>query len=107
MQFRAPEEYRIPELFEPLPGQGRRLLGLTRQDLEGLEEMGVVRITEVGVPGRKRPLRVVYVPSLIGHLDHLDDIARIQREAGWRAGYAHHHKPEDLLEVVTGEEERK
>jgi hypothetical protein len=100
MQIRASADYRVPELFEPLPGPGRRLMGLTKADLEGLEEMGSVRITEVVTLGRKRPIRVVYMPSLIGHLDYLDEIARIQREAGWRAGYAHHHKPEDLLEVV-------
>jgi hypothetical protein len=102
-RFCAPAECRIPDLYEELPSSKRKLLGITGEDYEKLGKAGLVRITEVVVPNRKRPLRVVYIPSVIGYLDHLDELERIKREAGWRAGYAHHHAPEDLLEVVTEE----
>jgi hypothetical protein len=105
-RFCAPAECRIPDLFEELPSLKRKLLGITGEDYDLLDKAGLVRITEVIVPGRKRPLRLVYIPSVIAYLNHLEELERIKREEGWKAGYAHHHKPEALLAVVPSGEEK-
>jgi hypothetical protein len=93
-------EYRVPELFEPMPTPRRRLLGLHRPLLEELKAAGCIRVITVTRPSDKRPLDLVYIPSLLAHLERLEELADNQRRAKIRDGYAHHHKPEDLLQVV-------
>jgi hypothetical protein len=94
-------EYQKPALFEPLPSPRKRLLGLQRNVLLQLHDADLIRIIQVHRPGRRRPVELVHIPSLIAYLESLEEIAENRRIAEIRAGYAHHHKPEDLMEVVT------
>jgi hypothetical protein len=96
----ASSEYRIPELFEHLPSPHKRLLGFQRQVLLELHAAGLVRIIEITRPG-KRSVQLVHIPSLIGFIEREEELAKARGLAEIRKGYAHHHKPEDLLEVVT------
>jgi hypothetical protein len=101
MYFAAQTEYRIPELFEPMPRPGRRLLGIPHNILVELDDADLIKVVEVTRPSCRRPVKLVYIPSLIAYLERLEEIADNRRRAEIRAGYAHHHKPADLLEVVT------
>lgn len=93
-------EYRVPELFEEMPSPRRRLLGLHGVILSELEAAGLIRTVEVTRPSCRRSVKLIYIPSLIHCLERFEELAENRRKAEIRAGYAHHHKPEDLLEVV-------
>jgi hypothetical protein len=100
MLFPPQAEYRIPELFEEMPSPKRRLFGLHREILSELGDAGLIRVIEVTRPSSRRPVQLVYIPSLIAYLERLEELAKARHLAEIRAGYAHHHEPEDLLEVV-------
>jgi hypothetical protein len=90
-------EYEKPALFEKLPGARKRFLGLDRSSLEQLGRCGLIRIIELTPPGRRFPIRVVHVPSLIAYIERVEELADHKRLAEIRAGYAHHH-PKGALE---------
>jgi hypothetical protein len=93
-------EYRVPELFEEMPSPRRRLFGLHREILAELRDARLIRVIEVTRPSCRRSVELVYIPSLIDCLERFEELAENKRKAEIRAGYAHFHKPEDLLEVV-------
>ena len=93
-------EYRVPDLFEEMPSPRRRLFGLHGEILSELDDAGLIRTIEVTRPSYRRSVKLVYIPSLIHCLERFEELAKNKRQAEIRAGYAHHHKPEDLLEVV-------
>ena len=84
-------EYDKPALFERLPGPRKRLLGLDCHSLEELAHYDLIRIIEVIRPGRKHPIKLVHVPSLLAYIERVEQLARNKRLAEIRAGYAHHH----------------
>jgi len=84
-------EYDKPALFERLPSPGKRLLGFDPHSLEELGHLDLIRIIEVIRPGRRRPIKLVHIPSLIAYIERVEELARNKRLAEIRAGYAHHH----------------
>ena len=85
-------EYEKPGLFEPLPSPRKRLLGLRRHVLLQLHDAGLIRIIEVNRPGLRRALQLVHVPSVIGYLERVEELAKNERLAKIRAGYAKYHQ---------------
>ena len=83
-----------------MPSPHRRLLGLHGEILAELRDAKLIRTIVVTRPSCRRPVELVHIPSLIDCLERLEELAENRRKAEIRAGYAHHHKPEDLLEVV-------
>ena len=89
-------EYDKPSLFEQLPGARKRLLGFDPHSLEELGRLDLIRIIEVTRPGRRRPIKLVHIPSLIAYIERVEELARNKRLAEICAGYAHHHcSPEE------------
>jgi hypothetical protein len=84
-------EYEKPSLFEQLPGARKRLLGFDPHSLEELGRLDLIRIIEVIRPGRRRPIKLVHIPSLIAYIERVEELARNKRLAEIRAGYAHHY----------------
>src|SRR5262245_34053494 len=84
-------EYEKPSLFEQLPGARKRLLGFDSHSLEELGRLDLIRIIEVIRPGRRRPIKLVHIPSLIAYIERVEKLARNKRLAEIRAGYADHH----------------
>jgi len=84
-------EYEKPGLFEPLPSPRKRLLGLQRHVLCQLHEADLIRIIEVRRPGYQRPLELVHIPSVIAYLERVEELARNDRLAKIRQGYAKYH----------------
>jgi hypothetical protein len=80
-------EYQKPSLFENLPGPRKILLGFRRHQLLELHEAGLIRIIWAHSPGRKYPVPVVHIPSLISYLEHEEEVARLAKEAAIRATY--------------------
>jgi hypothetical protein len=85
-------EYQKPALFEPLPSPRKRLLGLQRNVLLQLYDADLIRIIEVHRPGRRRPIELVHVPSLIAYLERLEELAKNAHLAKIRRGYAKYHE---------------
>jgi hypothetical protein len=85
-------EYEKPGLFERLPPPRKRLLGCERHVLLRLHDAGLIRIIEVKQPGFKRSLQLVHVPSLIAYFERVEELARDDRLAKIRAGYAKYHQ---------------
>ena len=85
-------EYQKPALFEPLPSPRKRLLGFHRHVLRQLHHADLIRIIEVHRPGYRRPLELVHIPSLIGYLERVEELAKNERLAKIRAGYAKYHQ---------------
>jgi hypothetical protein len=84
-------EYDKPALFERLPSPGKHLLGFDPHSLEELGRLYLIRIIEVTGPGRRRPIKLVHIPSLIAYIERVEELARNKRLAEICAGYAHHH----------------
>jgi hypothetical protein len=80
-------EYQKPALFENLPGPRKILLGFRRHQLLELYEAGLIRIIQAHSPGRKYPVSVVHIPSLIAYLEREEEMARLAKEAAIRATY--------------------
>jgi hypothetical protein len=93
-------DYTKPGVFEPIPTPRKHLLGFTRNFIIELADAGLIRLVTVTRPGKRRPLRLVHVPSLIAYIEQEEAVANAALLAQHRQAYAHHHKPEDLLEVV-------
>jgi hypothetical protein len=85
-------DYQKPALFEPLPSPRKRLLGFHRHVLRQLHDADLIRIIEVHRPGYRRPLELVHIPSLIGYLERVEELAKNERLAKIRAGYAKYHQ---------------
>jgi hypothetical protein len=106
--------YEKPALIERMPGVRGRLLGLTGRELEDLERYHLIRVIEVRRPGRKWPIKLVHIPSLLEYLERVEMLKRNSEMEKIRAGYAHHHKNEgepvqaesSFLQVVPAGEER-
>ena len=94
-------EYQKPALFEPLPSPHKRLLGLQRHVLLQLHDADLIRIVEVRRPGRRRPVELVHIPSLISYLERLEELAKNERLAKIRRGYAPYH--ENVFTTQPGE----
>ena len=62
-------EYEKPAIYEPLPGCKTRLLGIPRSVLLELHEVGLIRIFDVHSPGRRTPLRLVHIPTLVAFIE--------------------------------------
>jgi hypothetical protein len=86
MQACAETEYQKPSLFELLPGPRKVLLGFRRQTLLELYEAGLIRIVWAHSPGRKYPVPIVHIPSLIGYIEREEELARRAKEEA-RATY--------------------
>ena len=84
-------EYHKPALFERLPSPSKQLLGLDPRSLEELGRLDLIRIIEVIRPGRRRPIKLVHIPSLIGYIERVEELARAKRLAQIKEGYAHYH----------------
>jgi hypothetical protein len=84
-------EYVKPALFESLPSPRKRLLGFQPHVLHQLHEAGLIRIIEVTRPGRKRPIELVHIPSLIAYIERVEELAKNDRLAKIRQGYARYH----------------
>ena len=84
-------EYRKPELFESLPSPHKRLLGFQPHVLRQLNEAGLIRIIEVTRPGRMRRIELVHIPSLIAYIERVEELAKNDRLAKIRQGYAKYH----------------
>jgi hypothetical protein len=97
------DKYTKPGLFEALPSAKQRLLGLGSGFLRELGEAGLIRLVTVTRPSQRRAVELVHVPSLIAYIEQEEAVANAARMAQHRASYAHHHRPEDLLEVVKYE----
>jgi hypothetical protein len=61
-------EYRQPNVYEPLPGAKGRLEGIPRSVLIELHECGLIRIFDVQPPGRRTPIRLVHMPTLLAFI---------------------------------------
>ena len=85
-------QYEKPGLFERLPPPRKRLLGCERHVLLRLHDAGLIRIIEVKQPGFKRSLQLVHVPSVIAYFERVEELARDDRLAKVRAGYAKYHQ---------------
>jgi hypothetical protein len=55
----------------------------------------LIRVIEVPLPGRQRPIELVYVPSLLGYIERVEQIAEAKHLALIREGYADHHLTPD------------
>jgi hypothetical protein len=95
-----PPDYTKPGVFEPLPTPRKRLLGFTRDFLLELADAGLIRLVIVSRPSHRRPVALVHVPSLIAYIEQEEAVAKAAQLAQHRQAYAHHHKPENLLEIV-------
>jgi hypothetical protein len=95
-------DYQKPALFEPLPSPRKRLLGFHRHVLRQLHDADLIRIVEVQRPGYRRPLELVHIPSLIAYLERVEELARNERLAKIRAGYAKYHTTNPFV-VQPGE----
>jgi hypothetical protein len=80
-------EYQKPGLFEPLPGPRKLLLGFPRHTLLELHAAGLVRIIWAHSPGRKYPVAVVHIPSLIEYLQREEENARWAKAEAIRKTY--------------------
>jgi hypothetical protein len=87
----AVPEYEKPGLFERLPSPRKRLLGFDRHSLKQLHRCDLIRIIEVTLPGHKYSIELVHVPSLLGYIKRVEELADAKRLATIREGYAHHH----------------
>jgi hypothetical protein len=83
----AQTEYQKPGLFEPLPGPRKLLLGFPRHTLLELHQAGLIRIIWAHSPGRKFPVSVVHVPSLIAYLQREEELANAKQLEAIRATY--------------------
>jgi hypothetical protein len=63
------------------------LLGFRRQTLLELHEAGLIRIIWAHSPGRKYPVPVVHIPSLISYLEREEELARLAKEDAIRKTY--------------------
>jgi hypothetical protein len=55
----------------------------------------LIHVIEVPLPGRQRPIKLVYVPSLLAYIKRVEQIAEAKHLALIREGYAHHHVTPD------------
>jgi hypothetical protein len=61
-------DYTRPSVYEPMPAGKRLLVGIPGSVLEELYQVGLIRISEFRPPGRRRLLRLVYMPTLLRFL---------------------------------------
>ena len=93
-------DYTKPGVLEPLPAPRKRLLGFPRDFLLELADAGLIRLVTVTRPSHRRPVELVHVPSLLAYIEQEEAVARAAKLAQHRQAYAHHHHPEDLLEII-------
>jgi hypothetical protein len=77
-------ECQKPALFERLPSAHKPLLGFHRRVLMDLAEAGVIRLIQAHIPGRRFPVPLIYVPSLIQYIFDEERRAANRREEGFR-----------------------
>lgn len=61
-------EFTRPAVYEPMPTKHRLLMGIPRNVLEELAECELIRICEFKPPGRRIPLKLVHMPTLLAFL---------------------------------------
>jgi hypothetical protein len=74
-------EFEKLPLFERLPSPGKRLLGCDRHSLRELHRCDLVRIIKVTLPGHKRPINLVHVPSLVAYVERVEQLAEAKQLA--------------------------
>ena len=61
----ADVDYTRPAVYEPMPTGKRLLVGIPGPVLEELYQVGLIRVSEIRPPGRRRTLRLVHMPTLL------------------------------------------
>jgi len=61
-------DYTRPSVYEPMPTGKRLLVGIPASVLEELYQAGLLRVSEFRPPGRRRLVRLVYMPGLLRFL---------------------------------------